>query len=70
VLANVRYHETRRVIGDKRLLVASLVLNSIVGPALMFTLVWLLLPIHAAAHPHRAGGLSLSPGRNWTRCRC
>ena len=33
-----------RVTGDRRLLVASLVLNWIVGPALMFTLAWLLLP--------------------------
>jgi ACR3 family arsenite transporter len=44
VLAKVRYDETRRVTGDKRLLIASLVMNWIVGPALMFTLAWLLLP--------------------------
>jgi ACR3 family arsenite transporter len=44
VLARVRYHETRRVTGDKRLLIASLVMNWIIGPALMFTLAWLLLP--------------------------
>ena len=44
VLAKVRYNETRRVTGDKRLLVASLVMNWIIGPALMFTLAWLLLP--------------------------
>lgn len=44
VLAKVRYHETARVTGDRRLLVASLVLNWLVGPALMFSLAWLLLP--------------------------
>ncbi|MET3862376.1 ACR3 family arsenite transporter [Dietzia sp. 2505] len=44
VLAKVRYDETRRVTGDRRLLVLSLALNWLVGPALMFTLAWLMLP--------------------------
>lgn len=44
VLAKVRYNETGRVTGDRSLLVASLALNWIVGPALMFSLAWLLLP--------------------------
>lgn len=44
VLAKVRYNDTRRVAGDKRLLIASLVMNWIIGPALMFALAWLLLP--------------------------
>ena len=44
VLAKVRYDQTRRVAGDRRLLVASLALNWLLGPALMFTLAWLLLP--------------------------
>ena len=44
VLAKVRYSETSRVTGDRRMLVASLVLNWLVGPALMFTLAWVLLP--------------------------
>nr|WP_308192559.1 ACR3 family arsenite efflux transporter [Nocardioides sp. CFH 31398] len=44
VLAKVRYSETSRVTADRRLLAASLVLNWLVGPALMFALAWLLLP--------------------------
>ena len=44
VLAKVRYDEIGRVAGDRRLLTASVVLNWVVGPALMFALAWLLLP--------------------------
>ena len=44
VLAKVRYDESRRVLADRRLLGASIVLNWVVGPALMFALAWLLLP--------------------------
>ncbi|MEJ5913431.1 ACR3 family arsenite efflux transporter [Pseudokineococcus sp. 1T1Z-3] len=44
VLAKVRYAETARVTGDRRLVVASLALNWLVGPALMFALAWLMLP--------------------------
>ncbi|UTT46761.1 ACR3 family arsenite efflux transporter [Micrococcus luteus] len=44
VLAKVRYDETRRIAADRRLLGLSLVLNWLVGPALMFVLAWLLLP--------------------------
>ncbi len=44
VLAKVRYSELDRVTGDRTLLAASLVLNWLVGPALMFALAWLLLP--------------------------
>jgi len=44
VLAKVRYTEMSRVTGDRRLLVSSLVLNWLIGPALMFALAWLLLP--------------------------
>ena len=44
VLAKVRYNETRRITGDRRLLISSLVMNWIIGPALMFALAWLLLP--------------------------
>ena len=44
VLAKVRYDELGHVTGDRRLLVTSIVLNWLVGPALMFALAWLLLP--------------------------
>lgn len=44
VLAKVRYGEIDRVTADRRLLISSLLLNWIVGPALMFTLAWLFLP--------------------------
>ena len=43
VLAKVRYGELDRVTGDRRMLVSSLVLNWVVGPALMFTLAWVFL---------------------------
>ena len=44
VLAKVRYTDARAVASDKRLLVTSLVLNWLVGPALMFALAWIFLP--------------------------
>ena len=44
VLAKVRYRHLDRVTGDRKLLVTSLVLNWLVGPALMFALAWLTLP--------------------------
>ncbi len=44
VLAKVRYDRLDTVTGDRRLLVPSLVLNWVVGPALMFALAWLFLP--------------------------
>jgi len=44
VLAKVRYDRLDSVTGDRRLLFSSLVLNWVVGPALMFALAWLLLP--------------------------
>ncbi|KAA0022382.1 ACR3 family arsenite efflux transporter [Antrihabitans cavernicola] len=44
VLAKVRYDRLESVTGDRRLLVSSLILNWVLGPALMFALAWLLLP--------------------------
>ncbi|KOS55907.1 ACR3 family arsenite efflux transporter [Rhodococcus rhodochrous] len=44
VLAKVRYDRLDTVTGDRRMLIGSLVLNWIVGPALMFALAWLMLP--------------------------
>ncbi|GAA1481330.1 ACR3 family arsenite efflux transporter [Gordonia sinesedis] len=44
VLAKVRFDRLDSVTGDRRLLLASLALNWIIGPALMFALAWLLLP--------------------------
>ena len=43
VLAKVRYDKVAAVTGDKKLLISSLVLNWLVGPALMFTLAWIFL---------------------------
>lgn len=44
VLAKVRYDRLDTVTSDRRLLLSSLVLNWIVGPALMFALAWVFLP--------------------------
>jgi ACR3 family arsenite transporter len=53
VLAKVRYGELHTVTGDRRLLVSSLVLNWLVGPAVMFALAWTFL----ADHPTYRTGL-------------
>ncbi|MDA0639565.1 ACR3 family arsenite efflux transporter [Nonomuraea ferruginea] len=44
VLAKVRYDRLDTVTADRRMLPASLVLNWVAGPALMFALAWALLP--------------------------
>ncbi|MFF2248231.1 ACR3 family arsenite efflux transporter [Streptomyces sp. NPDC058142] len=44
VLAKVRYDKLDTVTGDKKLMVSSLVINWIVGPAVMFALAWIFLP--------------------------
>ncbi|MFG2923264.1 ACR3 family arsenite efflux transporter [Streptomyces sp. NPDC048305] len=44
VLAKVRYDRLDTVTRDRRLLVPSLVLNWVIGPALMFALAWIFLP--------------------------
>jgi len=43
VLAKVRYDRLGAVTSDRRLLISSLLLNWLVGPAVMFTLAWLML---------------------------
>jgi ACR3 family arsenite transporter len=44
VLAKVRYREIARIAADRRMIAASLILNWLVGPAVMFALAWALLP--------------------------
>lgn len=44
VLAKVKYRNISTVVADRRSLVASLILNWLIGPAVMFTLAWLMLP--------------------------
>ncbi len=44
VLAKVRYREAGRITADRRMTAASLALNWVIGPAVMFALAWLLLP--------------------------
>ncbi len=45
VLAKVRYERLASVTGDRRLLVSSLLLNWLIGPALMFALGWFYLKL-------------------------
>ncbi|PJN27952.1 ACR3 family arsenite efflux transporter [Kitasatospora sp. CB02891] len=44
VLAKVRYDRLDAVTGDRRLMASSLVINWVVGPAVMFALAWIFLP--------------------------
>ncbi|MFA1548953.1 ACR3 family arsenite efflux transporter [Actinomadura chokoriensis] len=44
VLAKVRYDRLGAVTGDRRLLIASLLANWVIGPAVMFALAWIFLP--------------------------
>jgi ACR3 family arsenite transporter len=44
VLAKVRYDQAHGVIGDRKLLVTSLVINWLLAPAFMFALAWIFLP--------------------------
>lgn len=48
VLAKVKFEKLPAAASNGRLLVTSLVLNWVIGPALMFALAWLLLPDHPA----------------------
>jgi ACR3 family arsenite transporter len=53
VLAKVHYEDMGRVTGDRPMLWSSLVLNWVIGPALMFALAWIFL----ADHPEFRTGL-------------
>ncbi len=53
VLAKVRYEELGRVGGKRRMIAASIVLNWILGPLVMFALAWVFL----ADHPEYRTGL-------------
>ncbi|MEU1281756.1 ACR3 family arsenite efflux transporter [Streptomyces sp. NPDC005805] len=44
VLAKVRYDRLDAVTGDRKLLIVSLVVNWVLGPAVMFALAWVFLP--------------------------
>ncbi|AYL39167.1 ACR3 family arsenite efflux transporter [Streptomyces fungicidicus] len=44
VLAKVRYDRLDAVTGDKKLMISSLVINWVLGPAVMFALAWIFLP--------------------------
>ncbi|MCP3997565.1 MAG: ACR3 family arsenite efflux transporter [bacterium] len=44
VLAKVRYSKIGDIAADRKLMVTSLVLNWVIGPALMFALAWIMLP--------------------------
>jgi len=44
VLAKVKYSQLGHIVADRRSLAMSLVLNWLIGPAVMFALAWLLLP--------------------------
>jgi arsenite transporter len=46
VLARVNYEKIPVIAGNTKLLMTSLVLNWVIGPALMFVLAWVLLPDH------------------------
>lgn len=44
VLARVKYEDLGHLTGDRRMLWLSLILNWLIGPALMFALAWIFLP--------------------------
>ena len=58
VLAKVRYDRLDAVTGDRKLLLSSLFLNWVFGPALMFALAWLMLQGVKAAVSYPAGWLA------------
>ena len=60
VVAKVRHERLDTVTGDKRLLISSLILNWLIGPAVMFALVWIFPADHAG---YRTGLISVGPAR-------
>jgi hypothetical protein len=52
VLAKVRYDQVRKITAERRTMSVSLVMNWVIGPAVMFALAWLLL---AAQPAYRTG---------------
>jgi arsenite transporter len=65
VLAQVRYGQLGHVTADRRLLVSSLLLNWLIGPLVMFTLAWLVLPDQPA---FRTGLIIVGLARCIARC--
>jgi len=68
VLAKVRYDQLGSVTRDRRMLVASLALNWVVGPAVMFTLAWVVAarPAHLPDRAdHRRAGRCIAMVLIW-----
>ena len=61
VLAKVRYAELGRITAGRRMMAASLALNWVIGPAVMFALAWLLLPDQPA---YRTGVILVGQARS------
>ncbi len=51
VLAKVRYREIGPIAADRRMMTASLILNWVVGPAVMFALAWCCCPTNPPTAP-------------------
>lgn len=46
VLAKIKYGKLPKMVSNKKMTATSLILNWVIGPALMFALAWILLPDH------------------------
>ncbi len=70
VLATVRYDRLDAVTRDRRLLIPSLVINSLIGSAVVFALAWIFVDRRALRPPRRGD----PPPARWTSpgspCRC
>ena len=65
VLARVKYEEMGHLTGDRRMLWLSLVLNWIIGPALMFVLAWV-FPRGLPGVPNRSSSLASHDASPWS----